>query len=510
MRDFLDKFFHHLSEALDISDSQYEQAVNRYMAIAKWLQRAESIVAQAEPDIFPQGSFRLGTMVKPITGEDKFDIDLVCSLQLSKEQITQQQLKSAIGFEIKAYARANSMKAPPQEGRRCWTLKYADGAQFSMDTLPSLPDADSFRILLERKGLSADWTEHAIAITDTEHDHYDIIAPDWLRSNPKGYAAWFKSRMLIQFNERRRVLAAAMLRGDIEQDPEYKVKTPLQRAVQILKRHRDIMFADDSDDKPISIIITTLAGHAYNNENNIVDALINIVEGMPRYIAMEDGISTVRNPVDPTENFADKWQDHPEREENFRLWMNQVRVELRRLLKFTNIHEAGDFLKPRLGERAVIKVLEQFPQPSIALTGMSLAETSTNLPSLFNVPHRKPLRWHWNPKGWVRISGKFSRNGFRPQQFESEALLPKHCSLSFYAKTNITWPYKVYWQVVNTGYEARNANCLRGEFYEGSMEKGGRTRKESTLYSGIHWIECFIVKQGVCLARSGEFVVNIE
>jgi len=26
----------------------------------------------------------------------------------------------------------------------------------------------------------------------------------------------------------------------------------------------------------------------------------------------------------------------------------------------------------------------------------------------------------------------------------------------------------------------------------------------------MHWIECFIIRDGTCEARSGEFVVNIE
>lgn len=42
----------------------------------------------------------------------------------------------------------------------------------------------------------------------------------------------------------------------------------LQRIVQILKRHRDIMFNGD-EDKPISIIITTLASRAYRGETNL-------------------------------------------------------------------------------------------------------------------------------------------------------------------------------------------------------------------------------------------------
>ena len=32
---------------------------------------------------------------------------------------------------------------------------------------------------------------------------------------------------------------------------------------------------------------------------------------------------------------------------------------------------------------------------------------------------------------------------------------------------------------------------------------------EKSLYTGKHWIECFIVKDGICVARSGRFYVNI-
>ena len=73
--------------------------------------------------------------------------------------------------------------------------------------------------------------------------------------------------MEIEFNARREFLAESMQEARVEDVPEYQVKTPLQQGIQILKRHRDIMFVEDPDDKPISIIITTLAAHAYNNES---------------------------------------------------------------------------------------------------------------------------------------------------------------------------------------------------------------------------------------------------
>lgn len=514
IRGQINEFFIRLSETIDISDTQYEQAKDRYMAIAKWLQRDGSLVAPASPDIFPQGSFRLGTMVKPFSEEDKFDIDLVSSLKISKNQITQKKLKEAIGYEIKEYARANNMKSLPEEGKRCWTLKYSDGAQFSMDTLPSVPDAEGFQKFLNSRGLMADWTGHAIAITDTTHENYEIIATDWLRSNPIGYAEWFKTRMTIQFNESRMHIANAMAKGNIDKVPEYKIKTPLQRAIQILKRHRDIMFADDPDDKPISIIITTLAGHAYNNEANLVDTLLNIVKGMPHYIIIEDGVSKVRNPVDPTENFADKWHDHPLREEKFKEWLTKVHFDIKKALQYGSIHEAGEFLRPRLGERAVNESLTHLTRrllPGLT-SGTSLVRSSSHTPAPFNVPHKQPLRWPWhpNPNTWASITGKYRRNGFREQIFESETVLPKGCSLSFYASTNIRWPFKVYWQVVNTGHEAKYANSLRGGYYEGIIQDGGKKRHESTSYTGMHWVECFIVKGGECIARSGEFIINIK
>jgi hypothetical protein len=96
---------------------------------------------------------------------------------------------------------------------------------------------------------------------------------------------------------------------------------------------------------------------------------------------------------------------------------------------------------------------------------------------------------------------------FGPEDASNSPPLPKNADLTFEAVTNVAKPYEVYWQVVNTGEEARLAGQLRGEFYDSN--KSGRNRNESTKYTGMHWVECFVVKNGACVARSGEFIVNI-
>jgi hypothetical protein len=49
----------------------------------------------------PQGSFRLGTMIRPVCEEDDIDIDLVCQLTKKPDNWTQFDLKQKVGDRIK-------------------------------------------------------------------------------------------------------------------------------------------------------------------------------------------------------------------------------------------------------------------------------------------------------------------------------------------------------------------------------------------------------------------------
>lgn len=505
-----------ISEALDIPESHYEQAIKRYESIGTWLERDESIVACYRPEIYPQGSFLLGTVTKPISGAEEYDIDLVSELNLQKTEISQERLKYLVGHEIKSYARANNMNSRPEESRRCWTLNYADGAQFHADILPAIPDAEPFKQFLESRGYSpSNWSDLAIAITDRTHPNYTRIHLDWPCSNPKGYAEWFISCMEIQFNEIRKSLAAS-IQLRVEDVPEYKIKTPLQRTIQILKRHRDIWFEENKSDydeeaKPISIIITTLAALAYNNESDLQEALWNVVSNMHKHIKRDDnGITLIRNPVNPLENFADKWQEYPIRKECFTDWLKQTQVDLAGALELKDVQSVGESLKHCLGDQVVNDGIRNFSKPRSRYAS-TVAANSLRTASQFNVSHRQEPKWQVIPSGQVTVTCTASRKGFRTRQIKNDsAPLPKHWSLRFEAQTNVLMPYEVHWQVVNTGEEALKANGLRGGFYKGTAETDSHIRKEETLYSGRHWIECFIVKDRVCWARSGEFVVNIE
>jgi hypothetical protein len=163
--------------------------------------------------------------------------------------------------------------------------------------------------------------------------------------------------MAVQYREKRAALAMEA-KAAAEDVPEYKVKTPLQRAIQILKRHRDFHFQDD-EDRPISVIITTLAANAYNNQASLLDALLTLVRDMPKYIEARrkngKAVSWVPNPVNDDENFADKWENNPEREAKFRKWLEKVDDDLTAALRGGGIHKIVDLLGTSLGRTTVTK-----------------------------------------------------------------------------------------------------------------------------------------------------------
>ncbi len=142
--------------------------------------------------------------------------------------------------------------------------------------------------------------------------------------------------------------------------------------------------------------------------------------------------------------------------------------------------------------------------------------------SPFDVPWREVPPWPVALRFEVTLHGKFgnSEHGSQWQKFESNSTpLSKHLYLRFQGQTNTPKPYRVFWQVVNSGSEAINSGALRGDIVESSSigagglqstSAPGPLRRERTLYTGMHWIECFIVQDGICVARSGPYVVNIK
>lgn len=330
-------------ESLELPDSAYKKAKSRYEDIGEWFSRDEAQFKGNKPHIFPQGSFRLGTAIYPIDENESYDLDLACELQegVTKNLYTQQQLKTQIGKEIEAYRVAKGIKAPKEEKHRCWCLNYADELSFHMDIVSCIPADElkrksifvSMRIFGESEFVAAAVSKLTVSITDDCHPRYTQICDEWFISNPEGYAKWFEFRMkqAEKLLKERIVLFKA---ANIDELPIFMWKTPLQRCVQLLKRHRDQMFKDKSksDFKPISVIITTLAARAYTGEVDINEAMQKILSTMGQFV--NKNFPKVPNPVNPDgEDFAEKWKKDQRLEKSFWDWLQQAQNDFQEMGK---------------------------------------------------------------------------------------------------------------------------------------------------------------------------------
>lgn len=333
----IDTILKKIAYEISITPTMLDKAVDSYESVGKWL--SEGILY--EIIIMPQGSINLGTTNKPISDKDDYDIDLVCLLKNGQE-LSASEIKNIVGNRLKENKIYYEKILKEGEGKRCWKMQYNE---FHMDILPCVPKS----IYKEPDTTDVRLT-HKINNTMYE-DKY---------SNPYGYHTWFEKQMKEILEEKKKEFALNN-KMEIKDVPTYKVKTPLQMAVQILKRHRDVFFQSDKDNAPISIIITTLAAKAYCGENNLFEALSTILTHMADYIEIKDGDYWITNPAMSQENFADKWKKYPIRRDSLLRWIKHAENDLLVLpLKKAGIDEISKHYEKVLGEAPVKRAITTY------------------------------------------------------------------------------------------------------------------------------------------------------
>ncbi|MEX2364072.1 MAG: nucleotidyltransferase [Balneolaceae bacterium] len=330
----INKTLEDLISNIDISPSDFELARKRYLAVANWLENGDYRSGDST-EIYLQGSFKLGTVIRPYRNskDADFDIDQVC--EIKGNGTSAKELKHDVGDRLNENGDYSYML--DDEGRRCWTLLYCSsegGTGFHLDILPSKPKSQ--------------YTNH-INITHKVETNYV-----WRASNPKDYYHWFKNKnsISLQLLERQKRSIFEDNKGlyeSVEEVPKQLIRTPLQRSIQLMKRHRDVYF-DKKDNSPISIIITTICAHLYSGQDilellnkfteYVTDRFLSVVKdghlSKDNILDFEDGKWIIKNPSEDEENFADKWHDNPELAEAFFSWIYQLKRDIEAFIKSNN------------------------------------------------------------------------------------------------------------------------------------------------------------------------------
>ena len=331
---------------IEISDTNFNKAVERYNAIGTWIK--EGLEKKGyDANIYPQGSFALNTVISPCPENNEYDVDLVCEVKLDKKDVEPLTVLNLIGDRLKENETNKGMLEKKAGISRCWTLKYADNAAgigFHIDILPSIPENETTKI---SRG-----TPDAISIIDNKAGVYT-----WTPSNPKGFIDWFDNKNTefrnMLFNEATVAMGRAA-HVDIEEIEKKSKRSPLRQTIKLLKNHRDKAFKDNKTFAPKSILITTLATHLYRKERDLSSAVYNILEGLSKYSFLmkegfisnntnmiyreADGTWVVKNPALSTENFIEDWgkSSNSEYAKAFFNWVSSLKYDLERIMNQPN------------------------------------------------------------------------------------------------------------------------------------------------------------------------------
>ena len=324
---------------------------------------------------------------------------------------------------------------------------------------------------IEMSGISVDVVP---VIADEEDDQLyyigDADSGEWSITDPKGHKEW-STTVNKDNNDEYKPLVKILKwwrRYNCPEDKRYPKGITLEKIV-----------ADNLGDSSLStedFLIATMQNIVLNYKENYVNEKINpIIEDPSEKIDENDLLDGYS--VEDFASFVNKIDEH---------------LDLLNLEGTTNA-----------SWRKVLGT--EFPNISTEANNLAL----TNINKCIGAPHRQRPIWPVQRGGVAFIAVSVTKDTDEKIEYSNNGVpLDKDCSLYFRALTGVKQPFKVMWQITNTGEEAQAAECLRGNFEESDYGLCGK--HEITSYSGSHLVQCFIIKNGICVAKSEEFIVNVR
>lgn len=316
---FKEEIYNQIAQKIQLTETMKNLAGKRYETIASLIHNNIS----PEPDIYSQGSFKMKTTSKPYESEE-YDIDFIVEIESNYfEGLTPEQALTKLQklFDTDLYRDKVEIK------NRCLRIKYAN--EFHMDFTPVFKKKD------------------IIMVPDKKYNKYT-------ESNPKEYMDWFET-IACNYNKdfyNQYTEKLETIRSEIEEleNDIFVVKPPLKRAIQLIKRARDVYF-HDKDYSPSSILLTTLytryTDSSYSTINEILQNVTMVLLNKGKEI-------DATNPTLKEEDFSKVWNED---KNYYTHYIEFLRYFSESLSNLNNKNQVAIFQK-LFGEKIVNNVFE--------------------------------------------------------------------------------------------------------------------------------------------------------
>ena len=271
---------------IQLSQTAYRKAVQRYQALSDWIEREGSPLAQRVELSYPQGSMAIGAAIASKLTKDDFDLDFV--LQVACSSRTPQQILDLLFKAINGEP-GSRYHGKARRRTRCVTVKYAD---LHLDVTP----AERRENTPERES----WIFHH---RPPENPGRRVIA------NPYGFAEWFKrctpdtdfgAAYASRVNQYEQGWFLAAESEPVPPNEPLPQKPLAVVALQLLKRWRNVQYQRRSGRKPPSIVMSKLVADTAGRTNTLSAEMLHQAQSMLSFFeqAHRGGILVhISNPV---------------------------------------------------------------------------------------------------------------------------------------------------------------------------------------------------------------------
>lgn len=434
-----------LKGKVNLTEARLESLDKRVAAVTSFLEKGDDAISSRYVDIIPQGSYAHRTIINPVDDNDEFDADVLLELEENSEW----SAKDYVEELYKVFRSNGAYRDMVSRHARCVKVDYAN--EFHIDVVP----------YVKRHG--------EYYITNRDDNAFEL-------TNPEGFNEWL--------DEQNRITDGRLIK--------------VLRLFKYLRDHKSTFSAK-------SVLLTILLGGRVNSAALLSDpkhysdlptAFVNLLADLNTYLQANPTMPNLTDPSCESQNFNHRW--------------NQK--------EYSNFRDKVKYYSEKANDAFADADRTSSIRKWRAIFGDDFASSVTELAKAARYPVAEVAKSEQflekdfgiheglDPRYEVRIGATvLGVPGFRVFDLNKHGAVTKNRKIKFaVARCTVPAPYDVYWKVRNTGTEATDDKGLRGEI---TKDRGSRSKEESTKYRGKHYVECYIVKNGVCVAKDHQVVV---
>lgn len=342
----LDALLADIAINLQLPRGLHAEAATRYAAIRRWIERPGSPLEGKIRHFYSQGSMAIDATISTRGTDDEYDLDVVAQLTFNQAPEPHEPL-DLLEWALEGY--------PVEKGitrqTRCVTLNYADGMHVDVTPSLRLPSPGERESVISHAKKGRPQSEH-------------FFVP----MNAFGFANWYQRntpiepRFATDFARRYYDAAGLSLRAaaevdDIPEQTPHVVKNTATLALQLLKRYRNLQYANERGRIPPSILLTYYAGMNAYPGLTLSDMLIRQCRAIVldiRNAVSRRQLVRVCNPEFQPDVLTDRWPENAEQQDD---WQQRVANLTNALtgLKASgkSLEEAAAVLRTLFGDQVV-------------------------------------------------------------------------------------------------------------------------------------------------------------